>query len=199
MSNVANLESSFSFRTQKDTGYKRPTVVVAYDVPNAAGIVELLQSDDQKVVTLVTDTVQGLITSYVRSFVDADPEFDQAKLDELVAKGLINLQTIANLPKSERNTISKDDLEQFAKDYVEIMPGVTGKEKSRVELAASMFVQRYKPVAGKKDVLETLAGQLGIFVENASEEVMERNAKVVNYLADKAQELLSIDVTADAL
>lgn len=199
MSNVANLESSFSFRTQKETGYKRPTVVVAYDVPNAAGIVELLQSDDQKVVTLVTDTVQGLITSYVRSFVDADPEFDQAKLDELVAKGLINLQTIANLPKSERNTISKDDLEQFAKDYVEIMPGVTGKEKSRVELAASMFVQRYKPVAGKKDVLETLAGQLGIFVENASEEVMERNAKVVNYLADKAQELLSIDVTADAL
>lgn len=197
MSNVANLESSFSFRT-KD-GYKRPTVVVSYDVPNAAGIVELLQGEDAKVVGLITDSVQGLISGYIRGFVDADPEFDQAKLDALIAEGKINLETIANLPKSERNTLSKDDLEQFAKDYVECMPEITGKDKAKVELAAQMFVQRYKPVAGKKDVLEVLAGQLAVFIEHAGDERVERNSKALGYLADKAQELLSIDVTADAL
>jgi hypothetical protein len=148
---------------------------------------------------LIVDNISSLLSGYVRTFVDNDTEFDQAKLDALVAEGKINLETIANLPKSERNTIGKEDLEQFAKDYVEVMPGITGKDVKKVELAASIFIQRYKPVAGKKDVLETLAGQLAVFVDNAGEELVERNARVVSYLVDKAQELLSIDVTADAL
>lgn len=197
MSNVSNLESSFSFRT-KD-GYKRPTVVVTYDVPNKEGIIELLQGEDQKVISLITDAVQGLVTSYVRGFVDQDVDFDQAKLDALVAEGKINLETIANLPKSERNTLSKDDLESFAKDYVEVMPEITGKPKEKVELAAGLFVQRYKPVAGKKEVLNVLAEQLSVFIDKAGDELVEKHSKAVGYLADKVQELLSIDVTADAL
>lgn len=197
MSNVAKLESSFSFRT-KD-GVKRPTVVVEYDVPSAAGIIEYLQGQDEKVIALITDTVQGVITTYVRSFVDADAEFDQAKLNELVTEGKINLETIANLPKSERNTTSKEDLEEFAKDYIAIMPEATGKSKEKVATAAGLFVQRYKTVAGKKDVLNVLQEQLGVFVEKAPQDVVEKHSKAISYLADKVGELLSIDVTADAL
>lgn len=197
MSNVSRLEASYSFRT-KD-GVKRPTVNVEMDVPNAAGIVEFLQGDDQKVVALIVDNIQGVISSYVRKFVDEDQEFDQAKLDALVAEGKISLEAIANLPKSERNTLSKEDLEEFAKDYIAIMPGITGKDVKKVTTAAQMFVQRYKPVAGKQDVLEVLAEQLGVFAEKAGDEMLEKHVRVVNYLADKVQELLSIDITAEAL
>lgn len=197
MTNVTRLESSFSFRT-KD-GYKRPTVAVEYDVPNAAGVIELLQGEDQKVVNLITDTVQSVITSYIRGFVDQDQDFSQETLDALVAEGKINLAAIANLPKTERNVLSKDDLEAFAKDYIAIMPEATGKEKAKVELAAGLFIQRYKPVAGKKEVLNVLVEQLGVFMEAAGDELVTKHSKALDYLVDKAQELLSIEVTADAL
>ena len=199
MSNVTKLEASYNFRTQKDTNYKRPQVVVEFDVPTAEGLVALLQGDDEKVRNLLTDTIANLLTSHVRTYVDADLEFDQAKLDALVAEGKISLEAIANLPKSERNSIGKEDLEQFRTDYVEFMPAITGKDIDKVKLAAEMLVQRFKPVAGKQDVLEVLAGQLAVFADKAPEEAVERNLRVISYLADKAQELMSVDITAEAL
>ena len=199
MSNVTKLKASYNFRTQKDTNYKRPQVVVEFDVPTAEGLVVLLQGDDEKVRNLLTDTIANLLTSHVRTYVDDDLEFDQAKLDALVAEGKISLEAIANLPKSERNSIGKEDLEQFRTDYVEFMPAITGKDIDKVKLAAEMLVQRFKPVAGKQDVLEVLAGQLAVFADKAPEEAVERNLRVISYLADKAQELMSVDITAEAL
>lgn len=199
MSNVTKLKASYNFRTQKDTNYKRPQVVVEFDVPTAEGLVVLLQGDDEKVRNLLTDTIANLLTSHVRTYVDDDLEFDQAKLDALVAEGKISLEAIANLPKSERNSIGKEDLEQFRTDYVEFMPAITGKDIDKVKLAAEMMVQRFKPVAGKQDVLEVLAGQLAVFADKAPEEAVERNLRVISYLADKAQELMSVDITAEAL
>lgn len=197
MSTTQRISVDYNFRT-KD-GYKRPTVSVEMDVPNAAGIVELLNSGDEKVTAFICDAVQATLTSHVRSYVDGDTDFDQAKLDSLVAEGKISIEAIANLPKSERSMLTKEDLEAFAKDYIAIMPEATGKTAEQVSKAASLFVERYKRVAGDNAVLSILQQQLGVFMEHADAEVLERHERSLTYLATKVEELLSIKVTADAL
>lgn len=192
-----SLPVDFNFRT-KD-GYKRPTVSLELPVPTAEGVAELLTHSDVKVVSLVVDTVAAVISSYVRGFVDGDTDFDQAKLDALVAEGKVSLEAIANLPKSERSTLTKEDLEAFAKDYMAVMPEATGKSAEKVAAAASLFIERYKRVTGDNAVLTVLRDQLGLFIENATAEMLETHERAISYLATKVEELLSIKVTADAL
>lgn len=192
------IESDFSYRKNKDD-YKRPTVTVSYDAPNAGEIATLLQENaDVKVTNLITDAVQGLLTSYVRTFVDADTEFDQAKLDALIAEGKISLSAIANLPASERNTTSKDDLEAFSKSYIEVMHAHTDKDLKKIQAAAGLFVERFRRVAGDNEILAILQGQLEQYVEFAGDALAEHE-KAVTYLSTKLAELLSIKVTAAEL
>lgn len=198
MSEVKLIEKDFSFRQNKE-GYKRPTVTLAIGVPSLEGVAALLTSEDQKVQDLLVGLVQDTLTGYVRSFVEADPDFNQEKFDALVADGKISIQAIANLPKSERNTIGKEDLEEFAKDYVTYMPTITGKDVKKVQMAAGLFIERFKRVAGDNNILAVLQDQLGQFAENVSPEVLEKNERVVMYLSSKLEELLSLEVTADAL
>ncbi|MND65592.1 hypothetical protein D3C87_601110 [compost metagenome] len=198
MSEVKMIEKDFSFRQNKE-GYKRPTVTLVMGVPSLAGLATLLTSEDQKVQDLLVGLVQDTLTSYTRTFVEADAEFSQEKFDALVAEGKISIEAIANLPKSERNTIGKEDLEEFAKDYVAYMPEITGKDVKKVQMAAGLFIERFKRVAGDNTILAVLQEQLGTFAEGVSEEVLAKNERVVMYLSSKLEELLSLEVTADAL
>lgn len=194
---TSRVETDFNFRT-KD-GYKRPTVTVAWDAPDISDVAELLTSDDPKVVELLVDTVRGLLIGQIRGYVDADPDFDQAKLDALIADGKIGISVLANMPKSERSMLTKEDLEAFAKDYVAIMPAATGKSVEKVQAAAGLFIERYKRVAGDNAVLAVLKDQLSIFLENIDEEMAAKHDKALSYLVAKVDELLSVKVTADAL
>lgn len=198
MSGTKLVEKDFSFRQNKD-GYKRPTVSLQIAVPDLEGVANLLSSEDPKVVDLVVGLVQDTLTGYVRKFVEDDVDFDQAKFDALVAEGKISIEAIANLPRSERNTIGKEDLEAFAKAYIEYMPAITGKDIKKVQMAAGLFIERFKRVAGDNSILTVLQEQLGQFVEGVSEETLAQHERVVSYLSTKLEELLSLEVSADAL
>lgn len=185
----------FHFRT-KD-GYKRPSVSVSMEALTVEQVANYL--NDEKVGALIIDTLTGVISSHVRGYVESDLDFDQAKFDELVAKGETTLEFIASIPKADRNVLSKEDLESFAKDYIQYMPEITGKEVSRVQAAAALFVERFKRAAGDNNVLEILQEQLSIFVDNAPAEVLENHQRVITWAMSKLEELLSIKITADAL
>lgn len=191
------IENTYSFRQNKETGVKRDSVTLKLPVLTAAGIVAALNSGDEKVVSLIEDTISGLVISQVRGFVEADEAYDQTKFDAQADQATIEF--IANLPKAERNVVGKEALEQFAKDYIAIMPEVTGKSVEKVTAAAGLFVEKFKRAAGDDAVLAILQEQLGIFLENASEEVIERNQLALGYLAAKLQDLLSIKITKDML
>lgn len=195
--NQHKVEALFSFRKNAQTGEKRPSLTLSYNALTAVGIIAALQSGDENVVTLVEDTIAGLSQSQLRSFVDADPAYDQSKADADADK--LTLQYIANLPRAERNTVGKEDLQQFAEAYIAFMPGFTGKSLEKVQTAAALFVERFKRVAGENNVLSILQDQLGIFVENADTEIVEANGKAITYLMEKLKELLEIKVTVDAL
>ena len=197
MSNAKRIEQSFAFRT-KD-GIKRPTVSVEFDSPNAAGLIQLLQSEDPKVVSYLEDMTSSALAAHIRTYVDSDENFNQETLDAMVAEGKISIEALANLPKSERNTLTKEQLEDFARDYIAIMPEVTGKDVKRIQMAAGLFAERFKRCAGDNTVLAVLQEQLGVFIEAADSEVLSKHERALEYLAAKLEELLSIKVTADAL
>lgn len=201
MSTTTQLTADFHFRANKETGYKRPSVSVAFTGLTADGVIEKLNTGDEKVKSLIVDNINGVLQSYIRQFVDNDMEFSQDTLDALVADGKISLEVIANLPKSERSVLTKEDLEAFAKDYIATMPGITGKDERRVAAAAGIFIERYKRHAGDTEVLAVLSEQLEVFVTSAPEEMVAQHERVLTYLTSKAAELLesSQQVTADAL
>lgn len=199
MANTTIVSSEFSFRKVKESGYKRPNVSVQFEAPTADGIVTLLQSGEEKTKALVVETIQGLLSSYIRSYVDQDLSFTQATLDGLAGEGKLSLDYLANLPKADRNVLSKEDLEKFAEDYITVMPGITGKPVDRVQAAANLFVERFRRAAGDDTVLKILQDQLMVFAEHAPEEVITRNERVLTWAVSKLEELLSIKITADAL
>lgn len=190
-------ELTFNFRT-KD-GLKRSSVNIEAILPTSHGLIEVLSSEDNKQKELIVDLVASAISSHIRGYVENDLEFNQESYNALLADGKVDLAFLANLPKSERNTISKENLEDFAKDYIAIMPEVTNKDVKRISSAAGLFVERFKRVAGDNAVLAVLQQQLEVFVENAPDEVTGKHERVISYLADKLIELQEIRVTADAL
>lgn len=190
-------EFNFNFRT-KD-GIKRPTVTVEGILPTTEGLIAILQGEDDKQKQLIHDLVASAVQGHIRTFVEADENFGQDQYNELFANGKVDVAALANLPKSERNTLSKEQLEEFAKDYIQYMPEITGKDVKRITSAAGLFVERYKRVAGDNAVLAVLQEQLGVFVENAPEEVTSKHERAIGYLAEKVEELLSVKITADAL
>lgn len=192
-------ELTVSFRKNKETGEQRPSVELVLSIPTQEGVANLLMSEDPKVSGFIVDLVEGSLSDYARRLVGEDLEFSQEKLQALIAEGKFNIETLANLPRSERNSIGKEDLEAFAKDYVLIMPEVTGKSIESVQTAAGLFMERFKRCAGQNDVLTVLKNRLGQFVEAADAEVLGKHERVLTYLTGKVDELLSLEVSADAL
>ena len=197
MTSMTRVATDFHFRTKQ--GYKRPTLSVEYDAPDTNGIIDLLQSEDQRVIGMIVDSVQNIVQNHIRSYVDNDLEFDQERLEKLVEEGKVSVSHIAHIPRADRSVLSKDDLEQFAQDYIAVMPEITGKDITRVQAAATLFVERFKRAAGDNQVLEVLKEQLGVFVEGAPDDVVDSNERVIIWANNKLDELLSIKVTADAL
>ena len=197
MSLSNRITNDFHFRT-KD-GYKRPSVQAEFDSPSAEGIISLVSSEDTKVVAFVEDLVSEALKSHIKGFIEADLEFNQESLEALAAGGSVSIEHIAHIPKADRTSLTKDDLETFAADYIAVMPELTGKELARVQGAASLFVERFKRAAGDPDVLSLLQQQLAVFVDGVDAEILERNTRVCTWAATKLEELLSIKITADAL
>lgn len=193
-------QAKFNFRENKDTKVKRPSVEL--DVP-AIGVAEIagyLSSEDSKTVALVVDTVQGVLTSYIRSaYVDQDEAFDQDKLDALIADGKIGLEVIANLPRSERNALTNAELEEFSKVYFTLAQSLLGKTENQAVAAATVFNSRIKKIAGNPAALTKIAADLGTFVEKADDAVIQEHSKALEYLTNKVDEYLKEDITAESL
>tara|TARA_Y100001968_G_C19454458_1_gene771717 strand:- start:33951 stop:34556 length:606 start_codon:yes stop_codon:yes gene_type:complete len=201
MSLEQQVTGTYNFRKDKETGYKRPTVEVVFAVPSAAGLIELLTNGSEKVKDFIVEAAYAPLNSYIRSFVDENPEFNQDTLDALAAEGKLTLEALANLPKSERSVLTKVDLEAFAKDFITVMATASDRTEKQLQMAAGLFIDRFKQVAGDTAVLQKLVGYLETFVTNAPEDVLETHERVVKYLMDKVAELTekSEVVTADAL
>lgn len=186
--------TKFHFRKVKDEASgvetKRPTVELPLPVPSIEGIIAILENGG-KPLELLVDAVASVIVEQARDFINNNETVtaDNFPYDTL------SWDFIANLPKAERKGggIAAEMWADFAKDYVAVMPAVTGKTKESVELAAKVFLTKFSTCKTNKPVLTLLKGQLTIYINNTPNG--EQFAECVQFLDTKAQTLLTTDTT----
>lgn len=183
----------------KETGIetKRPTIELPIIRPSFEGILEFLKLPDSKEAKLIMEAVGEVATSRARELINENENltaenFDLRQLDWSV---------IANLPPAERRGggIAKETWEEFVKDYVAVMPGVTGKPADTVQKSAKLFAEKFATVKTVKKILSKLKELLGIYANATTRG--EEFEDCIEFLGKKLDMLLAADEQqlADAL
>lgn len=189
---VDTKEVRFRFRKVKDEASgvetQRPAVELIIGVPSVEGIIAIIEAGG-KGLELLQEVVADYVIGAARDIVEEkeDVTQDNFPLDSLT------WETIANLPKAERRGggISKETWEDFSKDYVEVMPAVTGKSAEQVTRASKIYLNKFAMVKSNKQVLKLLKDQLTLYITNTPR--AEEFAECVKFLTEKATTLMSQD------
>lgn len=188
------VEAKFHFKKTVDEASgvesKRPTVELKLPVPSVEGIMEILtKENNEKELDLLRDAINDVVFQRAREIVNEKEDISQENFpfEEVL------WEKIANLPKAERRGggISKETWEEFAKDYIAVMPAATNKPVEKVSLAAKVFLNKFNAVKTDKKVLALLKQQLGIYVTSSPR--AEEFVDCVDFLDKKAQALIEAD------
>lgn len=191
---VANVDNKIDtkemvFRFKKDKlGNKRPDVKLEVAVPSVEGVVDILTRGDVKEVELLLDSLYATIRSAAASIVSDDENVtpDNFPYDK------VTWTAVANQPKEDRrsNTISDEAWESFCKDYIEVMPGITGKSVDFVTNATVVYRKKFAPWKTDKRTITKLKEQLGLFMETKQ---AEDHAEILELLIRRADAYLAAD------
>ncbi len=183
----------FSFRTIKDeaTGLesKRATIETKIPVPSVEGIIAILESGGKQL-ELLQEAVADIVFQRAREILADDEKLTEVPLDQL------SWEVIANLPQAERKGrgIPKEVWEEFSKDYIAVMPSVTGKTAEQVGNAAKILLNKFAQVKTNKPVVNLLKGQLALYLNSSPN--AEQFQGCVEFLINKADTLLQQDEAA---
>jgi len=189
------IDVKFHFKTVKDettkVETKRPTVALSIPVPSVEGIVKSIETGG-KALELLVEVVRDMVIARAREIINDNENITQENfpLESLA------WEAIAALPKAERRGggISKEVWEEFSKDYIAVMPGVTGKTAEQIGNAAKILLNKFNQVKTNKPVLKLLSAQLGLYTANSPQ--AESFTECVQFLMDKADSLLNMDEAA---
>lgn len=174
----------------KETGIevKRPSLEIPIPRPSVEGIVAIIEAGGKQL-DLLMEAVFEIPVSRARELINSDENItaDNFPYNQLA------WEAISNLPKAERRGggISKESWEEFAKDYIAVMPAVTGKTAEQVGNASKIFVNRFNSVKFQKQILKLLKAQLAIYADNSPN--AEQFVEVIEFLSNKADSLLNMD------
>lgn len=187
--NVAVKPVIFRFKTTKNENgveYKRDPLELPIPVPTVQGIIDILEAGGTQL-QLLMDSVENVVTQTARSFISDDEELNAINFpyDKLT------WEAIANMPKPERSGggIAKEVWEDFAADYLVVMPEVTGKSQEQVANAAKILLNKFASVKTNMPVLQFMVNQLTMYVEASSR--ADEFTACVEFLVDKADKLLN--------
>ncbi len=183
-------EVKFSFR-KDDLGNKRPTVELKLPVPSVEGLIAIMNTGGKQL-DLLLSAAADVIIAQARSILNDN----ESMIGENFPFEQCSWSAIANMPESEKRGrgIAKEVWEAFAKDYIEVMPSITGKTADQVGLAAKLFLNKYSAIKTQKPVINKLREQLAIYANNSSN--AEQFLDCIKFLDEKAETLLQADETA---
>lgn len=183
---------------------KRPTVELIIPVPSIEGIIEILNDPKaldenglpSKELSLMLEAIHDVVVGRAREIIN---EQDGTNNTVMIQKqedfpiDELSWAKIANLPRDMRRGggISKETWEDFAKDYIEVMPAVSGKTPDQVGNAAKILLNKFNAVKTNKPVLKLLKEQLGLYCQHSPN--AETYEDSVKFLMEKADTLLNMD------
>lgn len=187
----------FTFRFKKDKiGNKRANVELKLPVPSPEGLAEILTTGG-KGLELLQDIVADFVKSQASDFVSDNESISQ----DTFPFDKIDFQYIANLPKEDRRSaaIPAEQWEAFGKDYMAVMPTLTGKSTEAVGTALEIYVKKMAPVKSNKKVLAKLKEQLSIYSETPNAEQFEDVLTLLVRRADAYLAAGEVVYTADMI
>lgn len=185
------VETGFHFRKVTDTATKvetkRNSVILPLPVPSIEGIIDIIQNGG-KGLELLQEAVRDVIVEQAREFINNNDTVTSLNFPFAT----LNWETIANLPKADRRGggISKDVWEEFAKDYIAIMPALINKSIDAVTMASKIFLTKFAQTKSNKQVLAKLRDYLAIYINNTARG--EEFAEAVDWLDKKIGVLLEV-------
>ena len=182
--------AKFGFRkvTDKETGVETKRATVELDklpVPSVEGIVAILETGG-KALDLLLEAVQDVIIERARDVINDN----EILISENFDYSLVDWNIIANLEKEDRRSgISKETWDDFAQDYVEVMPAVSGTSKEQAANAAKIFAGKFASIKSKKDVITKLKLRLSMYAEHSPKS--SEFSEVIDFLFKKADKLIT--------
>ena len=185
----------FNFRKVKDdvTGIetRRKSVELELELLSVEGIIEEFQAGGKRL-DLLVEAVREYQINRARELVSENESVTQDTFDQT----MISWEAIANLPKSERRGggIAKETWEDFAKDYLAVMPAATGKTTEQISNAAKILLNKLQAVKTNKPVLSFIKDQLAIYLNTSPS--AETYSDCVQFLSEKVDTLLKASDTS---
>jgi hypothetical protein len=178
----------FSFRFKKDKlGNKRSNLELKGPVPSVEGIVSILEKGGKEL-ELLFDCIYDTVRSQIYEKVSENEAYNQDNFPW----DSVSWEVIANMPKEDRrsSTIAAEVWEAFAKDYISVMPGLTGKSQDAVTNATIVYLKKFAQIKTDKKSLRKLKEQLGLYTETPNAEQFE---DVLTLLGRRADSYLAAD------
>lgn len=179
---------AFHFKKDKKLGIKRPTVELQVPAATPELIMDVLDKGGKEL-DLLLEVVNDALIAQARQQVNQKEDISQENFNPAE----VNWKFLAELPPKERRGggISKEDWAEFQEDYIEVMPGLTGKSEEQVTNAAKLFVARLQPVKTNKLFLTKLQEQLNIWFSKSPN--AEDYQDIYEFLDNKMTEFLKKD------
>ena len=189
---VDKVSTKFNFRKVKDeaTGVETKRATVELDLPllTVEGVVAAMKSGGKQL-ELVIEACRQFQLDRAREIVNDTVDISAANFPWKE----LTWEAIANLPKAERRGggIPKETWEDFSKDYVAVMPTVTGKSAEQIANAAKILLNKFQQAKTNKPVLALLKEQLGIYANSSPN--AEQFSDCISFLVEKADVFLKMD------
>jgi aspartyl/asparaginyl-tRNA synthetase len=162
----------------------RAPEVVTIKFPTAQ---EILATGSEAAKRLLQDAIDAIVIDQCRDLLD-EPGTSAATIDH----NKLAWEFIAAIPPAERrgNGIPKQTWEDFALDYLAIMPAVTNKAQAKIEAQLKLISERFRSVKFNKAVLSIMEQSLTLYMTNSPN--AEKYVECLDALMKKLQEFLSL-------
>lgn len=183
------VDKKFGFRKTKDDAGNEiaapEPVVLKTTLLDIEGVIELLKSEDDKVLEMVVDSLNTPILGYIRQLIE-DIGVEKVRAEGL-DPSLYSFQLIANLPAASKTVFDEDTWNAFKADYIEVIVA-NGVDVPRAKVGAEILAGRLNKVKGNKTALEQFRDRIKTWYNNSSK--AEEMQKVYQYLIGRCEEYI---------
>ena len=176
-------EMKFRFKKDK-TGSQRPTVELKkVPVPSVTGLINIIETGGKSLELLLevaSDTIRAALASYISD--------NEAAAENNIPWNKFTWKAVAEAPRAERSTIAAELWDAFTKDYLEVMPAVSGKTPDQLGNACQVYLKKFSIIKTNKPIIKNLQQQLGLYMEHSKK--AEDFVEILELLNDKAKAYL---------
>jgi len=182
----------FKFRFKKDEfGNQRPAVELKAGIPSVEGFVAILEAGGKQL-----ELLQEAAYNIVRSALQSEVSDNEKASQETIDWNKFTWEAIANQPQADRRSsaISEEAWTAFTTEYIQIMPGITGKSAEAVGNACIVYKKKFAQIKTDKKSLEKLKEQLTLFIGHTKNG--EQHQEILDMLIQKCDNYLKSDDVA---